>query len=275
MLRRSKRTGTRGTSRRTTRRGSGTGSRPPPLPSRGRNENWSAAVLGIPPEAPNEEVPAPDTEDVTMGTEDDGTEEEGTEDNTGEDDTGEDDTGEETGEDDAVEETATEGSTGGRDEDTADSNAGGGPEDAVIIDSSGDENNVRMSAPTGRPTARPTSIRNNRRVPGVTFADNPYRLGPPYSVYQGIIACGNSDIAIAKRLAKNLFMDDFVRASKTSNDYVKSVFKTLERQSASKKIDIEPCVKNMIHAYHYWIKVQNWKNANILQMQFPNFQLTR
>mmetsp|Transcript_20471 Transcript_20471/g.48149 ORF Transcript_20471/g.48149 Transcript_20471/m.48149 type:complete len:421 (+) Transcript_20471:519-1781(+) len=68
-------------------------------------------------------------------------------------------------------------------------------------------------------------------------------------------------------------MDDFVRASKTTTNYVKSVFKTLEQQSENKKIDIEPCVKNMIHAYHYWIKVQNWRNANILRMQFPTEQV--
>jgi len=60
---------------------------------------------------------------------------------------------------------------------------------------------------------------------------SPYENDPPYELWMGILACGINDVALAKRLSMNLFMDDFEQAFLVKTEDVNAAFKTLERQS--------------------------------------------
>ena len=99
--------------------------------------------------------------------------------------------------------------------------------------------------------------------------EDPYDKEPPYEVWMGILACGIDDVALAKRLSKNLFMDDYERAFDVKTEDVNAAFKTLERQSEATRVNIEPYMKNHIHAFHHWIKIQIWSNLLVEYQKFP------
>ena len=59
---------------------------------------------------------------------------------------------------------------------------------------------------------------------------NPYNCGPQHKVWMGIQACGVADVQAAMSLARNLFINNFLRCLKVTKQDVKDAFKTLEKR---------------------------------------------
>ena len=84
----------------------------------------------------------------------------------------------------------------------------------------------------------------------------------------GIQACGVANVAVAKSLAGNLFMNDFLRFLKVSRQDIRDTFKTLEKRSGN-KITIKPHTENVVEAHHHWVGTCFWLNDDPEQAPFP------
>ena len=76
----------------------------------------------------------------------------------------------------------------------------------------------------------------------------------------------NSDAAMS--LVRDLFVNNFTRCLKVTKEDIKDTFESLEKRLKN-DIAVEPCIKDMVFAFHCWVKTCFWLNADPEQILFP------
>ena len=103
---------------------------------------------------------------------------------------------------------------------------------------------------------------------GIVNNPVPAIQGPPYEVWMGIHSCGVEDIAEAKIVSKNLFMDNFSRCLQTTKPDIKDALKTLDKRELQ-PVHVSPYTKQMVFAFHYWAKKCFWMDIDPRSTPFP------